>query len=263
MMPHWQPRLYESRLVKALFTARLAWTVRHVLSSQQEPHFSGFLRSPDAFLRPCWVSPSMQSLPRRKTTFSVGGTMAFQSASLEYLKWDSLYETEKPYEVLIPLRGLGDSKDAIPRSNIFFEPNKVLVHDARGSEAFFTLDPHGFQLVEHQTTVSQLTNPDEVTTKYIPEMQKFLVDLLDEGPAVKAHCFDIRVRMSNFPSPNLLLYCQYLPHSSHRCDASLLTADTRLTCQRRGRALTQKNSRKELSTLRMGSTHCFHRRILT
>lgn len=124
--------------------------------------------------------------------------MAFQSTCLEYLKWDQLYETQKPYEVLIPLPGLGDTEGAVPRSNLAFEAREVLVHDARTFEASFTFDPHGFQLVHHRTTVSQLTNPDEVLTSYIPEMQQFLVALLGEGPGIRTHCFDIRVRKSLF-----------------------------------------------------------------
>ena len=131
--------------------------------------------------------------------------MAPQPTSLEYLKWDKRYETEKSYEVLIPLPGLEDTEHAIPRSNLFFEARDTLIHDARGGEASFTLDPHGFQLVVHQTAVSQLQDPHEVTTNYIPEMQQFLLDLLDEGPDVRTHCFDIRVLTLNSSFPPAIL----------------------------------------------------------
>ncbi|KAK3984664.1 hypothetical protein QBC44DRAFT_374905 [Cladorrhinum sp. PSN332] len=109
--------------------------------------------------------------------------MAQVPTSFEYLKWERLYEREKPYEVFIPLSSFGDKKDLV-------------------SQHVYTLDNHGFQFARHNTTVQALRDSHQVTEKYVPEMQNFLEKFLGEkdGHGVRTLCFDIRLRRSMDPA---------------------------------------------------------------
>ena len=62
------------------------------------------------------------------------------TATLQYLKWEKLYESQKPYQVYFPTEDT-----PIPKSNLSFEDGpEELIHDARYAEESFDLDRNGF-----------------------------------------------------------------------------------------------------------------------
>ncbi|KAK1832979.1 hypothetical protein QBC39DRAFT_425078 [Podospora conica] len=106
---------------------------------------------------------------------------------------------QKPYEIFIPLPSLGDTDNSIRRTNLAFKIKRVSVQDVRGSAFELVLfNSHVFQFVRHKTSATELINPDEVMTRYIPEMQELLDTLIHtsepEGTVIGCHCFDVRVR---------------------------------------------------------------------
>ncbi|KAJ5442008.1 hypothetical protein N7445_005015 [Penicillium cf. griseofulvum] len=107
------------------------------------------------------------------------------SASFEYLQWIPLYERQKPYEVFIPVSSFGNQKNTVPRSNLVFETQNVPVQDVRGSQSTYSLDIHGFEFANHQTTTQDLRDASQVTEKYVPEMQKLLGSLLGGGKDIR------------------------------------------------------------------------------
>ena len=125
--------------------------------------------------------------------------MADVEASFEFLQWQPSYETQKPYEVFLPLASFGSSgqgKTKIPRSNLVFEPHTVRVQDARACYKDFELDTHGFQFVRHATAVRDLKDRTSVNDHYIPEMETFLrrhLQEMDGEMESRAFCFDLRV----------------------------------------------------------------------
>jgi hypothetical protein len=67
----------------------------------------------------------------------------------------------------------------------------VLIHDARGREAEFTLDRNGFQLVKAPTAVRDFYSPEEIRSVYYPEVEGLLRDVLGASRVV---IFDHNVR---------------------------------------------------------------------
>lgn len=65
-------------------------------------------------------------------------------ASLTYLQWQDLYETEKPLQVFANV-----VEGSIERlTNLVFKSGPPQeIHDIRGREAEFTLDENGFKMV--------------------------------------------------------------------------------------------------------------------
>lgn len=113
-------------------------------------------------------------------------------ASLDYLRWDALFERQKPYEVFIPTSSFRD-EHSVPRSNLVFEKKFVPIQNARGLEHQFKLDTQGFQFEKHATPVANLKDRDSVLTSYVPEMEEFLKHTLGQPSGIRTFCFDIRV----------------------------------------------------------------------
>ncbi|KAK4166349.1 hypothetical protein QBC43DRAFT_286800 [Cladorrhinum sp. PSN259] len=150
-------------------------------------------------------------------------TSAAETATFNFIKWQPLYATQKPYEILLPLPPASESESTttgartpkVPRSNLIFEPHSVPVQDVRPLRDAFKLDIHGFEFVRHSTSVgggSEFKQRSTIEGVYLPEMEKFLADYLrhddddddsDEGVTgkeVKTVCFDYRIRESIPPS---------------------------------------------------------------
>ena len=121
--------------------------------------------------------------------------MGTVQAVFEFLQWQAAYETQKPYEVFLPASSFANK--TVPRSNLVFEPRTVEVHDARGREASFQLDIHGFEFTKNDSPVTNLTDQQLVRGSYIPFMESFLSHHLSDctGPPARVVCFDFRVRL--------------------------------------------------------------------
>lgn len=121
--------------------------------------------------------------------------MSTVTTSFEFLQWQSCYETQKPYEVFLPVASFGDK--SVPRSNLVFETRSVEVDDVGSRRDDFTLDTHSFQFVRCPTAVPDLKDRQAVRQRYIPEMEAFLKRHLGGSP--RTFCFDLRVRTAAPP----------------------------------------------------------------
>lgn len=108
---------------------------------------------------------------------------------LQYIKWQSLYEDEKPYEILRPKSEYSSAN--IPRSNLVFDTKHVVINNIRGEGRDFTLDDHGFQYLQHETKVTALKDKQCIVSQYIPEMEEMIRRVVPDADRV--FCFNWRV----------------------------------------------------------------------
>ena len=110
--------------------------------------------------------------------------------TLRFLKWQKLYEVEKPFQIFINV-----PKDAEDRrdTNLVFESVNLKVHDVRGHIDSFSLDENGFMYRRHITRVSDFTDRKAVDETYLPEMEALLRKEVDGVDRV--FFFDWRVRL--------------------------------------------------------------------
>jgi hypothetical protein len=115
----------------------------------------------------------------------MGGT---HIAAFEYLRADKLFETEKPYEILI---NLPDEKKNLPRSNLTFSKEDVEISDIRSVQYEADLDTHGFAWKNHATAVVDFNDRTIIQDVYIPEVKSFLKSNFPEANDI--FVFDWRV----------------------------------------------------------------------
>ncbi|KAI0127981.1 hypothetical protein BJ170DRAFT_397584 [Xylariales sp. AK1849] len=125
--------------------------------------------------------------------------MSVLRASFDFLQWQKLYETQKPYEVFLPISSFGKHQGTVPRTNLVFESKDVMVKDVRGQAETLSLDEQGFQFVKSRTMVD-LKDREAVTQAYIPAMERLLQSHIGNGEPVRTFCFDVRLRETMDPS---------------------------------------------------------------
>src|SRR5580704_6445023 len=103
------------------------------------------------------------------------------TSTLHYLKRG----TEKPASYRI------EPPPGVPRWNGIDDPHDVMIEDARGREAEFTLDRNGFALVKAPTAVADFYSPEAIKKVYYPEVERLLRDKLG---ASRVFVFDHNVR---------------------------------------------------------------------
>lgn len=113
----------------------------------------------------------------------------------EYLKWLDLYNTEKPFQILLDI-----PKDAPEqrRHNLEFHsgPSEV-VHDVRGFGTSFQLDEHGFEYIKHDLldlTAEDFASKDKIEKTYLPQLEKVLKQQLNGVDQV--FIYDFRRRLT-------------------------------------------------------------------
>ena len=79
----------------------------------------------------------------------------------------------------------------IPRQTGRFAPQSVPIRNGRTALDELSLDKHGFELVNHQTSVNDFYDRDEVQRVYYPEIERLLKDATG---APKVVIFDHQVR---------------------------------------------------------------------
>jgi len=105
---------------------------------------------------------------------------------LIFLKPDEKHLHEKPYRLRY------DPGGTIPRTNCETQVQKnVLVHDIRGTEAKYTLDRNGFQVLkmESRLTPEEFHDRERVKSVYYDELKELLkrtfgarrVEILEHG----------------------------------------------------------------------------------
>ena len=116
------------------------------------------------------------------------------SVQVQYLQWQTLYETEAPFLRLFkPTPGAEDDR----ATNLAFETKSVNVQDIRGLQTAPTLDSHGFRIVDCATQVTDFSNPVSVNEKYLAECEKLLRTTVEGADEVL--CFDWRVSSPSSP----------------------------------------------------------------
>lgn len=116
-----------------------------------------------------------------------------ETSSLQFIKWNEVYKTEKPYQIFI------DLPPSTPRTNVDFEARDVVFRDIRGSEERFDLDTHGF-MMRNVGEVEGL-NEDPTTALmekvYLPSVEELLKREVEGADRVKI--FDWRVGFISSP----------------------------------------------------------------
>lgn len=59
---------------------------------------------------------------------------------------------------------------------------EVEVTDISGSEAKYTLDSHGFQIVGHKSKEVEFLDEDQIKSSYYPETEQLLKDVYEMNP---------------------------------------------------------------------------------
>ncbi|KAL9026671.1 MAG: hypothetical protein Q9196_004694 [Gyalolechia fulgens] len=114
------------------------------------------------------------------------------STTFQYLAWQKLYETEKPFKLFVDLPAhVSDQR----RTNLEFRSKDAEdIIDVRGYEASFSLDIHGFQFIKHTTSVEDFHDLTEVQEKYFKEVAEIIRDNVEDVERVVI--FDWRLRTS-------------------------------------------------------------------
>lgn len=100
---------------------------------------------------------------------SIIRTTRNERVKLTYLKWQKLYETEKPYQVFLNL------KPGIPSTNLVFENDEYQeIIDVRGQQDRFDLDKNGFEYITHESKVKAFDNQGEIESVYLPETEEII-----------------------------------------------------------------------------------------
>lgn len=89
------------------------------------------------------------------------------SARINFLEKDELYDTEKPYTLMVDP---GD--EHFPRSNFkLHEPADLTIEDVRGRQHEFSIERNGFKLIrlESQMTYDDYDNEEKTLTVYLDE----------------------------------------------------------------------------------------------
>ncbi|KAK7424421.1 hypothetical protein QQX98_000386 [Neonectria punicea] len=108
------------------------------------------------------------------------------TTSLWYLCRLPLYTRQKPYFINFPVTP-NVVDDAPLQHNLLHERiGGIEMTDIRGRESSFSLDTNGFELVHHDTSLTNedFENDQVVRAKYYPEMIAFVSKLLDAAHVV-------------------------------------------------------------------------------
>lgn len=125
------------------------------------------------------------------------------NSTLKFLKWQKLYEIEKPFQVFINIPNDAEDKRT---TNLVFEDVNVQVSDVRKfAPEHFTLDRHGFMYRKHNFTENHVADREAVEGLYLPEMETFLKSQLKDVDRV--FFFDWRVSFNNVFAERGLINC--------------------------------------------------------
>jgi len=93
------------------------------------------------------------------------------SINLKFLKWQPIYEIEKPFQIFINIPpNAADQRT----TNLVYEDVSLMVNDVRCLAFQPNLDDNGFMYCKHQTRVTEFSNREQVDKYYLPEMEALL-----------------------------------------------------------------------------------------
>ncbi|MCJ1393440.1 hypothetical protein MMC18_006315 [Xylographa bjoerkii] len=111
------------------------------------------------------------------------------NVTLKFLKWQDLYESEKPFQIFI---NIPKDADDLRDTNLVFENVSLPIRDIRNYPHQISLDGNGFIYLKHVTNVTMFSNREVVEREYLPEIEALLKSKLDDVDRV--FCFDWRLR---------------------------------------------------------------------
>ncbi|KAF2739370.1 hypothetical protein EJ04DRAFT_508670 [Polyplosphaeria fusca] len=91
-----------------------------------------------------------------------------QVAKFHYLRWDDKFTHEKPYSIL---SGISDDSPVL-KSNVSFEenPNEETITDMREAPHSYSLDTHGFNFHQVQSSFANWFDREQVESVFIPQV---------------------------------------------------------------------------------------------
>ena len=114
------------------------------------------------------------------------------TSSIKYLKWQQIYEYEKPFHIFIDIPE--DAKDQ-RETNLVYEDREQDFYDIRGRETQFNLDEHGFAYSRVTDNFDEFNNCEAIELEYLPHVERLIRQNLDEVDEV--FLLGFRVLMSN------------------------------------------------------------------
>ena len=93
------------------------------------------------------------------------------TGNLNFLRWQKLYEEEKPFQIFINIPE--DAEDQ-RTTNLVFEKVSLQIHDVRGQSRGFSLDTNGFMYCQHTTKVTNFLDRQNIDESYLPEIEALL-----------------------------------------------------------------------------------------
>jgi len=112
--------------------------------------------------------------------------------TVNYIKWKSLYEIEKPFQIFtnIPPDAV-DQRD----TNLEWEPHDIEIYDASEVEESLELDTHGFTYRHSPFALPHPLTKDYIESQYLPYVEQLLrKEMKDIG---FVYVFDWRLRRSS------------------------------------------------------------------
>jgi hypothetical protein len=110
--------------------------------------------------------------------------------SLKFLKWQALYDTEKPFQIFINIPP--DATDQ-RTTNLVYENVDLMAKDVRYIDFQTSLDKNGFIYCKHQTHIEKFNDRDYVDKYYLPEVEELLRSEVEDADRI--FFFDWRVRL--------------------------------------------------------------------
>lgn len=111
-----------------------------------------------------------------------------ETSQLTFLKWDPLYEREKPFVYLSEVPKHSEDQR---QSNFVFHSVDIPITDVRGSEQKYGLDEHGFAYRKNKLQFSHFNDGEAIERDYLPAVEKFLLAEVEDADEVCI--FDWRV----------------------------------------------------------------------
>lgn len=128
---------------------------------------------------PYFIIPAMASVP-----VSDAVSIHDEKTQFQYLVWDDIYQTIKPFRDA--RTNLGEV-DGEKKHNLSYQKgSEEVVHDIRGSEVTFTLNDHGFIYREYLSSLmpEEFSNPERITQVFLPQCETMLKAEVDGADRV-------------------------------------------------------------------------------
>lgn len=106
--------------------------------------------------------------------------------SIDFLANIPLYDTEKPYAVLVSVH---DHENTVTNNLVFEKHDGIKVTDIRGREDEFTLEKAGFQVIPYKSSIVSLETNEELH-EYQRETATYLKNFFK---AEFVHTWDVKV----------------------------------------------------------------------